>query len=320
MTEVAKVFTGWTIEDPRQAGGFGFRGGFVFPEGFVFNARRHRLNPTIAGKIIPESGGAWKGLRSSPHARRASPSTARHLSRELAVRFVSDDPPASLIDRMTQTYLDTGGDIREVLRTMFTSREFWSPESYRAKVKTPEEFVISAVRATDGDVERPAALLSAMDELGMPFFGCQDAERLCVDGLRLGEHGGSLNRMNIALALAGHKLGTVADMDALLKIGGPGALPIAEKEMKLEENLLNGQMNQQARDAVLKQVDEMTGRQPAALAAQPSSKPAPHPQGFPEKSGAGADDRRRAAPSAPGDPQAAIVAGLLLGSPNFQRR
>ena len=80
------------------------------------------------------------------------PSTAKFISTKLAMRFVSDNPPPALIDRMTRTFLKKDGDIREVLKTMFQSPEFWAPDSYRAKVKTPLEFVVSAVRASGADV------------------------------------------------------------------------------------------------------------------------------------------------------------------------
>ena len=86
------------------------------------------------------------------HMLATSPATAQFISNKLAVRFVSDNPPQALVDRMAKSFVASGGDIKTVLRTMFDSPEFWSPEVYRAKVKTPEEFVISAVRASGADV------------------------------------------------------------------------------------------------------------------------------------------------------------------------
>src|SRR3984957_17472177 len=104
------------------------------------------------------------------HRLATSPATAHHLCQQLAERFVSDTPPPALVDRMAKTYLHSDGDIRQVLRTLFASPEFWSREAYRAKVKTPEEFVLSAVRATGGEVDRPAIVLKAGGQLGSPFF------------------------------------------------------------------------------------------------------------------------------------------------------
>ena len=305
VTEVAKVFTGWTIDDPRAG------------QDFVFNERRHEPGlKYVLGRTIEENG-EQEGLEVL-HMLATSPATAHHLSQELAVRFVSDNPPPDLVNRMAKTYLKTGGDIREVLRTMFDSPEFWSKDAYRAKVKTPEEFVISAVRATGGEVVRPVLLLNAMNELGMPFYGCQTPNGYSWTEAAWVNTGDLLNRMNLSLLLAGHRLGTATDMDALLKINGPGAETIAEKERGLESLLLNQPLSPSVRDAVLQQAQNGNGSTPATQAAAK--------QGPPQ----GAGLQRRAAliqmldlPEtipAPADKQAAVVAGLLLGSPEFQRR
>src|ERR1700677_2272559 len=200
VTEVAKVFTGWTIEEPRKGAGF------------TFNERRHEPGPKVVmGQTIQESG-EQEGMEVL-HRLATSPATAHHLSQQLAERFVSDTPPPALVDRMAKTYLKSDGDIRQVLRTLFTSPEFWSREAYRAKVKTPEEFVLSAVRATGGEVQRPAIVLNAMNQLGMPFFGCQTPNGYSWTAGSWVNSGDLLTRINIALALAGHKLGTATDMD-----------------------------------------------------------------------------------------------------------
>src|SRR5260221_11604134 len=94
------------------------------------------------------------------------PATARFISTKLAMRFVSDDPPRPLVDRMAQTFLKTDGDIREVLRVMFKSPEFWAPAAYRAKVKTPLEFMVSALRATNADVTNAMPLVQQLNRMG----------------------------------------------------------------------------------------------------------------------------------------------------------
>src|SRR5207244_5195973 len=96
------------------------------------------------------------------------PSTAKFISRKLAMRFVADNPPTALVDRMADTFRKTDGDVREVLRTMFRSPEFWAPEAYRAKVKTPLEFVASALRATGVEVNNALLMVQAVDQMGMP--------------------------------------------------------------------------------------------------------------------------------------------------------
>ncbi len=303
VTEVAKVFTGWTIADPRQS------------PGFIFNERRHEPGPKyVLGRTIQENG-QQEGLEVL-HMLASSPATAHHLSQELAVRFVSDTPPPALVNRMAKTYLKTGGDIRQVLRTMFDSPEFWSREAYRAKVKTPEEFVISAVRATGGDVVRPVLLLNAINELGMPFYGCQPPNGYSwTEGAWINT-GDLLDRMNISLALAGNRQGMAADLDALLKINGPDAETIAQKEEQLETVLLNRPLDQLTRDAVLRQSEDG-----GILAAQPAAKQPPaRGAGLPARAALlQVIDLPQPIPG-PADKQAALVAGLLLGSPEFQRR
>jgi uncharacterized protein (DUF1800 family) len=308
VTEVAKVFTGWTIEEPRQGAGF------------TFNERRHEPGPKyVMGQTIQENG-EQEGLEVL-HKLAASPVTAHHLSQQLAERFVSDTPPPALVDRMAKTYLHSDGDIRQVLRTMFTSPEFWSREAYRAKVKTPEEFVLSAVRATGGEVQRPAIALNAMSQLGMPFYGCQTPNGYSWMAGAWVNSGDLLTRINIALALASHKLGTATDLDALMKIKGPDAASAAQKETKLEALFLAGVLNPQERQTVLQQADDLAAQGPAALPAVDPSKPGAKQPGTLPVRAAFVQVMDLATPiPAPADKQAALVAGLLLGSPDFQKR
>src|SRR3984893_13139503 len=160
VTEVAKVFTGWTLDQPRKGGDF------------RFEPRMHEPGDKIVlGHRIKEHG-EKEGLEVL-HFLAHNPNTAHFISQKLAMRFVSDDPPPALVDRMTKTYLKKKGDIREVLRTMFKSPEFWSPEAYRAKVKTPLEFVVSAVRASGAQVDDAMALARQLQNMGMPLYGMQ---------------------------------------------------------------------------------------------------------------------------------------------------
>jgi uncharacterized protein (DUF1800 family) len=308
VTEVAKVFTGWTIEEPRKG------------SGFTFNERRHEPGPKyVLGHTIQENG-EQEGL-AVLHQLASSPATAHHLSQQLAERFVSDTPPPALVDRMAKTYLHSDGDIRQVLRTMFTSPEFWSREAYRAKVKTPEEFVLSAVRATGGEVERPAIVLNAMNQLGMPFYGCQTPNGYSWTAGAWVNSGDLLTRINIALALAGHKLGTATDLDALMKIKGPDAATAAQKETKLESLFLDGQLNPQSRQTVLQQADELAAQGPIALPGSEPPKPGAKQAGAMPVRAAFVQVMDLATPiPPPADKQAAVVAGLLLGSPDFQKR
>jgi uncharacterized protein (DUF1800 family) len=308
VTELAKVFTGWTIEDPRKGGGF------------TFNERRHEPGPKVVlGQTIRDNG-EQEGLEML-HRLATSPATAHHLSQQLAERFVSDTPPPALVERMAKTYLRSDGDIRQVLRTLFTSPEFWSREAYRAKVKTPEEFVLSAVRATGGEVNRPAIVLNAMGQLGMPFFGCQTPNGYSWAAGPWVNSGDLLSRINIALALASHKLGTATDLDALMKIKGPDAATAAQKEAKLEAVFLDGVLSSQARQTVLQQADQLAAQGPTALPGADPSRPSPKQAGTMPVRAAFVQVMDLTTPiPAPADKQASLVAGLLLGSPDFQKR
>jgi len=163
VTELARMLTGWTFEQRRLA---------ASGEGFRFEPRRH------------DSGSkTWLGQDIAPDGQREGeraldllamhPTTARHVSRQLARYFVSDDPPQALVERMTATWRASGGDIRAVLRTLFASPEFMSTEAAGAKFKTPYQFVVSAVRGGGVPVANVEPLTSAMSRLGMPLYGCQ---------------------------------------------------------------------------------------------------------------------------------------------------
>ena len=212
VIEVARCFTGWTIDRPAQGGEF------------LFNANRHEPGPkTVLGHTIKEDG-MNEGLQVL-HLLATSPATARFISLKLAERFASDTPPPALVDRMAATFLRSNGDIRAVLTTMFHSPEFWSPAVYRAKVKTPLEFVASALRATDADVVNPVPLVQALDRLGMPIYGMQTPNGYSWGADAWVSSNALLTRMNFALVLSGNRMGgTKLDWPAL-KVRRPQQQP-----------------------------------------------------------------------------------------------
>ena len=168
-------------------------------------------------------------------------------------------------------------------------------------------------------MDRPAIVLNAMGQLGMPFFGCQTPNGYSWTAPAWVNSGDLLIRINIALALSSHKLGTATDLDALMKIKGPDAATTAEKEAKLEAIFLDGALNLQARQTVLQQADQLAaqGPLPAADPARPGAKQA----GTMPIKAVFAQVMDLATPiSVPTDKQAALVAGLLLGAPDFQKR
>ena len=138
VTQVARILTGWTVNRPQFGGGF------------QFNPNRHEPGKKVVmGQKFKEDG-EMEG-RELLHMLAMRPATAQFISRKLAIRFVSDDPSQALVDRMAKAYLTSGGDIPTVLKTLFHSPEFWAASGYRAKVKTPLEFVVSAARASNAE-------------------------------------------------------------------------------------------------------------------------------------------------------------------------
>jgi uncharacterized protein (DUF1800 family) len=192
VTEVARAFTGWTIQNPRLGGGY------------VFDRRIHDPGrKVVLGHEIKAGGGESDGERVLDILA-AHPSTARFIATKLARRFVSDTPPQALVDRLAATFRETDGDLRAVMRTLFASPEFFAPEAYRAKVKTPFEFVVSAVRATGTDFPGAMPLVRAVQQLGMPLYMCQPPTGYKDTADAWVNTGALVNRMNFALQLAGN--------------------------------------------------------------------------------------------------------------------
>ena len=198
VTEVARCFTGWTIKGLRQQE----------PE-FHFEPRLHdNGDKVVLGQVI-RSAGQDEG-RKVIHLLATQPATARFIATKLARRFVADDPPPALVDRAAQTYAKTDGNIREVVRTIVTSPEFLAPETRAAKVKTPLEFVVSAVRASGASVDDAGDLAKRIGQMGMPLYmqqpptGYKDKAEAWVST------SGLLARLNFALDLAGGRLNGVS--------------------------------------------------------------------------------------------------------------
>jgi len=194
IVEVARCFTGWTINQPRGGGEF------------VYNDRVHdKGEKVVLGVKIPAGGGREDAEKVLDILAR-HPSTARFISTKLAQKFVADDPPPALIERMAKTFHDSDGDIRAVLSAMLDSKEFFSEGALQAKVKTPLELVVSAARATGAQVDFAIPLATQIAQLGQPLYrkveptGYASANAEWVNSAAL------LARMNFALALAGNRV------------------------------------------------------------------------------------------------------------------
>jgi uncharacterized protein (DUF1800 family) len=285
VSEVAKVFTGWTIDKPFQGGGF------------RYDPRMHEPGPkfVLGHRIKPK--GEDEG-REVLHMLATSPQTAHFISLKLAQRFVSDDPPPALVERMAKTFEKKKGDIREVLTTLFHSPEFWDESAYRSKVKTPLEFVASAVRATGAEVDDAMPLARQINNMGMPLYGAQPPTGYSMKAETWVSSSALLTRMNFALAFTAGKIrGVKLDAAQLAGVPQSGEATLALSAM--EAKLLADDVSRQTHESIVAQI------------APPAKTAAPEAQ----------DHLAQPKPAeVPRPPDASTIAGLLLGSPEFQRR
>ncbi|MFZ0636440.1 MAG: DUF1800 domain-containing protein, partial [Candidatus Acidiferrales bacterium] len=189
VIQMARCLTGWTVHEPRRD-----------PE-FFFDDKLHAQGKKVVLGRTFDSGGMQDGEEALKMLANHS-STAKFISTKLARHFVSDDPPPALVARMTKTYLATGGDIRDVLKTMIYSPEFWSREAYRAKVKQPFELAASMARALNADEAVTLPLAQWVGRMGEPLFQAQPPTGYSDKAETWVNTGALLNRLNFALALA----------------------------------------------------------------------------------------------------------------------
>jgi uncharacterized protein (DUF1800 family) len=274
VTEVARCFTGWTIEKPQVVAQF------------KFDEKVHDPYPKVVlGKKI-HAGGMKDGEQVIDLLTK-HPSTAKFISTKLARRFVSDTPPPALVERMTKSFQKSGGDIREVMRTMIYSPEFWSRETYRAKIKTPYELVVSSVRALGTDVDTPMPLVQWVNRIGEPLYQCQPPTGYSDKADTWVNTGALLNRLNFSLALAGNKVrGSRSDVAALL---GSDSQTDPTKTLERVVQLFLGEAAPGTVETLQKQLEN-----PQVLQAK-------------------LDDPVKQV-------DLGVVTGLVLGAPEFQRR
>ena len=226
VTQTARILTGWGLYpyDQRYAQGTKKliesigeeklkESGFVRNGDFLFAINRHDIKEKkVLGKTYPANGGYSEGvdlLNMLAH----HTSTAKFISKKLAVYFVSDNPPQSLINKMTKTFLDRDGDIKAVLITMVTAPEFWSIGAVRQKTKSPFELVVSATRALDSDIDAPFQLFLKMDKMGQKIYYYQAPTGFPDNATYWVNAGALLNRMNFGLDIASGKIrGTYTDL------------------------------------------------------------------------------------------------------------
>ena len=275
VIEMAKCLTGWTVREPRRDPAY------VFKPEFHSAGKKVVMGHTFDYGDERDGVEALKMLANDPH-------TAKFISTELARHFVSDNPPALLVNRMAANYQETGGDIRSLLHTMIYSPEFWSKQAYRAKVKTPFELVASTARALQADVGVSLPLELWVTRIGEPLFLCQPPTGYSDKAATWVNTGALLNRLNFALALATGKVpGTTVSLQPMF---GDGAG--TDPELALERSVelfLDGQVDASTR-----------GTLEARL-------------GDPQVVEATLDDPVKQV-------NEGLLAGLVLGTPEFQRR
>jgi uncharacterized protein (DUF1800 family) len=217
VTQAAKVLTGWTVypighydntenERKKITADSAKNPGWVHEEDFLFNPHRHDMTQkTVLGHVFPAGGGYEEGLELfnilSHH-----PSTARFICREIAVRFVSDTPSVSLIDKMTKTFIQKKGDIKAILITMVNSPEFWAGSAIREKIKSPFELAISSVRSLQVHIDDPNQLSNWIGRMGEKMYSYQAPTGFPDRGQYWINTGSLLNRMNFGLAFAGGRI------------------------------------------------------------------------------------------------------------------
>jgi hypothetical protein len=218
---------------------------------------------------------------------------------------------------LSTVFLASNGNIAEVMRFLVQSPEFWSVTSYRAKIKTPEDFVLSAVRAGGIDVEDPNVVVKAISDLGQPLYGRQAPDGYSMLSTPWVNSSALLERMNFSLALAGNRLSKGVTVDWLSQLGATSLQQPEEQERQIENLILHGQVSDKTRDLILQQL--------AAVAPQPSQQPG-SAQPIAIAGGAPPNPPTSSPLLTPvqehqfADREAALTAGLLFGSPDFQRR
>jgi uncharacterized protein (DUF1800 family) len=285
VTELARMLTGWTLMNAK--GGRGRMEGVEGDSLFAFDPERHDdgVKHWLGHTVQP--GGMAEGEFALDVLSR-HPATARRIAFKLSQRFVADEPPQALVDRVARRFLETDGDIRAVLKTLFDSAEFHDPKFRRTKFKTPYQYVLSAVRATGIPTTNVRPLLATMSQLGQPLFGCQtpdgwkDTESAWLNPNAITQ------RVNFATALASGRMPLVR-LDSPGKRRGNGANAMAREVdvAQQEDASVAGSTAPVEAGALLATLGPAIGEKTRAAVAQ-------------------------------GDP--ALRAALVLGSPDFMRR
>ncbi len=331
IVEVARAFTGWTIADPR-----GYRraaAGMIngdeerrlarqqrqagIPEDvdsgeFYFNERWHDKDAkTVLGQKI-EAGGVNDGLKVIDILVK-HPSTAKFIARKLATKFVNDNPSEALVGRVADAFSKSNGDIKTTLRALFSDKEFFAPENYRAKIKTPFELAVSSIRAVGGDTTSGPQMLAMLNKLGEVPYGYQAPTGYPDTAEDWVNTGALLERLNFAVAIASNRIpGTRVN---LTNLAAPTRSAILDKAIA---EILEGEISPATKAQLVKQIEQPLPEVKAANEVDDDADAPPMRPGGQQGARQGGRQSRLLEPS--GNPDVFKAVSLVLGSPEFQRQ
>jgi len=331
IVEVAKCFTGWTIADPR-----GYRRSAAsmitgeedkrierlqrqagVPDDlesgeFYFNQRWHESGAkTVLGQKVDE-GGVKDGLKVIDILVK-QPATAKFIARKLAVKFVSDNPSEDLVKRVADAFMKSSGDIKTTLKALFSDKEFFAAENYRAKIKTPFELAVSSIRAIGGNTNGGPAMVAMLNKLGEVPYGYQAPTGYPDTAEDWVNTGALLERLNFAIAIASNRIpGTHVDLNNFDSKDKSKVLDKAIAE------ILDGDVSAATRATLHKQIDMPLPEVKAASSADDETVDVPNMRSPGQQGGQGNRQARLLNPS--GNPEIFKVVSLVLGTPEFQRQ
>ena len=336
VQEVARCFTGWTILAPRGAPPALMDSPMAERAGtFIFNPRQHdNGEKLVLGHKIPAGGGMNDGLMVLDILAH-HPATAKFIATKLCRKFVMDNPTPELVARVANAFTKSDGDIRETLRAIFASPEFNAPENFRAKIKTPFELAVSAVRALGGDTNGGPQLHQWIARMGEPLYQYQPPTGYPDTAEQWVNTGALLERINFALALAGNRIpGTRVD---LARFVGPSATPGSKVDEArvldaFVDVILQGDMTAQTKTSLLKKLDEAASAPPTTTETARITAPSAAQAADDAALMNGGDQQTRrerlmarfgqlaVVNAPPVNQEVARIAALILGSPEFQRQ
>ncbi len=330
IVEVAKAFTGWTIADPRgyrRAAAATIQGtenqrinrmqrqqgvpDEVDSGEFYFNPRWHDSSPkTVLGQTINE-GGVKDGLKVIDILV-AHPSTAKFIARKLAVKFVSDNPSEALVGRVASAFQKSKGDIKTTLKALFTDKEFFAPENYRAKIKSPIELAVSSIRTLGADTNASPAFVAMLNKLGEVPYGYQAPTGYPDTAEDWVNTGALLERLNFAVAIASNRIpGTRVDLKGYSAVDKSKILDRAILE------ILDGEISPATKANLLKQLQQPLPEVKAGkeLDDDDLDMAEMRPPGQ-----QGGRNRQARLLNPTGNAEVFKVVSLVLGTPEFQRQ